>query len=94
MQPLFIQHVSHTYTCAHVLYYTQGGSAEIELEQGDVIRLSTDEQFSKSGNKDMVYVDYENIVRLMAIGDTVYIDDGLISMRVIAKDDKCLITGE
>ena len=72
----------------------QGGSAEISLEAGKVFKLSIDEQYKESGTDQCIYVDYKNIVKIMNPGDIVYIDDGLISLKVREKNGTTLITGE
>jgi len=59
-----------------------GGSAEILLEKGAVIRLTTDPAFEQSGTADNLYVDYKNITRVLSVGSRVFIDDGLISLAV------------
>uniref|UniRef100_A0A1I7YI42 Pyruvate kinase n=1 Tax=Steinernema glaseri TaxID=37863 RepID=A0A1I7YI42_9BILA len=61
---------------------TGGGSAEVELKKGDSIRLSTDKQFETSGTAVCLYVDYQNITKVVKEGSRVFIDDGLISLIV------------
>lgn len=60
----------------------QGGSAEVELKKGDKIKLTTDKAYESKGTKDMVYVDYENIQKVVAPGNRIYLDDGLMSLVV------------
>ncbi|CAH1128618.1 unnamed protein product [Ceutorhynchus assimilis] len=59
-----------------------GGSAEIELKRGDTIKLTTDKAYAEKGNKDTVFVDYENIQKVVKVGNRIYVDDGLISLVV------------
>ncbi|CAH1107570.1 unnamed protein product [Psylliodes chrysocephalus] len=59
-----------------------GGSAEVELKKGDKIKLTTDKAYESKGTKDMVYVDYENIQKVVAPGNRIYLDDGLMSLVV------------
>lgn len=59
-----------------------GGSAEIELKRGETIKLTTDKAYAEKGNKDTVYVDYDNIQKVVKVGNKVYVDDGLISLVV------------
>ncbi|XP_070545809.1 pyruvate kinase PKM-like [Ptychodera flava] len=59
-----------------------GGSAEIELVKGEKIRLSLDPKYSESGDKDRIYVDYKNITKVVNVGGKIYVDDGLISLKV------------
>lgn len=64
------------------MLYLQGGSAEIELKKGDTIKLTTDKAYAEKGNKDTVYVDYDNIQNVVKVGNKIYVDDGLISLVV------------
>jgi pyruvate kinase len=55
--------------------------------------LSTDECYRECGDKNIVYVDYENIVDL-PIDTKIFIDSGLISVRVVDKGVNYLTTGQ
>jgi len=57
-----------------------GALKEIKLNKGDSIRLSTDKQFENKGSNKLVYVDYENITKILKENDRLYVDDGLILM--------------
>lgn len=59
-----------------------GGSAEIKVNIGDMLTLSTDKKFAECGDNDTIYVDYVNITKVLSVGSLVYVDDGLISLRV------------
>ena len=48
------------------------------------MRLSTDDAHYKTGTKDCFYVDYKNITKVTKVGDTVFIDDGLVSLKIEA----------
>ncbi|KAI3415382.1 hypothetical protein GPALN_004991 [Globodera pallida] len=74
---------------------TGGGSAEISLEKGSSIRLTTDAAFEKSGTAVNLYVDYKNITKVVSKGSHVFIDDGLLSLIVEEiYDDAILCTVE
>ncbi|XP_076619981.1 pyruvate kinase-like isoform X1 [Colletes latitarsis] len=61
-----------------------GGSAEVELVKGQSFKLSTDKSLLEKGNVNAVFVDYENISKVLKVGNRVFVDDGLISLIVTA----------
>merc|ERR1719209_40552 len=60
-----------------------GGSAEVELVEGNMIKLSLDEAHFESGDASCIFVDYKNLTKVVKAGDTIYVDDGLISPKVV-----------
>ncbi|XP_001642026.2 pyruvate kinase PKM [Nematostella vectensis] len=67
-------------------------AGEIKLEKGQKLKVSTDKALYDQGNTECIFVDYENIVKVVQIGGTVYVDDGLISLKVLEKGDNFLTT--
>ncbi|KAH9369311.1 hypothetical protein HPB48_012387 [Haemaphysalis longicornis] len=59
-----------------------GPSAEIELKKGETITLTTDNSFYEKCDENTLYVDYENITKVLKVGSRIFIDDGLISVDV------------
>merc|ERR1719433_172954 len=57
------------------------GRKEIVWEAGDIVKLTTDEAFKEKCTKEVVYVDYKNITKVMQPGKRIFIDDGLISIK-------------
>merc|ERR1711971_392129 len=53
-------------------------------EKGDTIKIVTDDQYKEKCTKDILWVDYKNISKVLVPGARIFIDDGLIS--VIAKE--------
>lgn len=58
------------------------GAAEVTLTTGDHVTLTVDSQYREQCSASLVYVDYENIVNVLKPGSCVFIDDGLIALRV------------
>jgi len=54
------------------------------LEKGAKVRLSTNEAMREKGTEKEFFVDYTNITKVCEKGSTVFIDDGLISLKVEA----------
>lgn len=77
-----------------LLHVQQGGSAEIDLKVGHVIKLSINEKYKEIGDENVIYVDYKNIVKVCLPGDIVFVDDGLISLKVTDKNSSSLTTGK
>ena len=57
------------------------GRKEIVWEAGDIVKLTTDEEYKEKCTKEVIYVDYKNITKVMQPGKRIFIDDGLISIK-------------
>jgi len=55
---------------------------DVQLLAGTEVTLTVDKAFENSCDSSLIYLDYTNIVKVVSIGSLVYIDDGLISLRV------------
>ncbi|RWS19471.1 hypothetical protein B4U80_04360, partial [Leptotrombidium deliense] len=55
---------------------------EVELVKGKDIKVTIDNNLAKNGSPELLYVDYKNIVKVLKPGNRVYVDDGLISLKV------------
>jgi hypothetical protein len=60
----------------------QGPASEVEIVKGTQVLVTVDPAFRTRGNANTVWVDYPNIIRVVAVGGRIYIDDGLISLVV------------
>merc|ERR1712153_272011 len=60
------------------------GKLEVTLETGAAIKITTDDAFMEKCTKDILWVDYKNISKVLVPGARIFIDDGLTS--VIAKE--------
>lgn len=45
--------------------------------------MTTDTSFEEKGSAQVLFVDYSNITKVVSVGSRVYIDDGLISFKVL-----------
>ena len=59
-----------------------GGSAVVTLEKGKSITLSLDKADFDIGTVDKIFVNYKNLPKVIAQDDLIFIDDGLISLKV------------
>lgn len=55
---------------------------KVELKNGKLFRLTINETFRDKGSSDAVFINYENIVNILKKGSTIFIDDGLIELKV------------
>jgi len=60
-----------------------GGSAIVNLVKGNKITLSLMDADKESGDVDRVWVDYKNLPKVITKNDLIFVDDGLISLKVL-----------
>ncbi|XP_035011883.1 pyruvate kinase PKM isoform X1 [Hippoglossus stenolepis] len=58
------------------------GTAEVELKKGHTIKLTLDKQYIENCDEKFLWLDYKNITKVVQAGSHIYIDDGLISLKV------------
>uniref|UniRef100_A0AAQ5X021 Pyruvate kinase n=1 Tax=Amphiprion ocellaris TaxID=80972 RepID=A0AAQ5X021_AMPOC len=58
------------------------GTAEVELKKGETIKLTLDDQYKEKCDEKVLWLDYKNITKVVQTGSHVFIDDGLISLKV------------
>ena len=54
----------------------------MKLRKGTEVKLTTDKSYAQKCNDKIIYVDYENIVKVVSVGSRVFVDDGFISLLV------------
>jgi pyruvate kinase len=74
---------------------SKSGPDEVELVAGQSITITVDDAFKNECTKERLYVDYKNLPKAMSVGSLIYIDDGLISIRVTSiGEDGVSVQGE
>jgi len=63
------------------------GYKEVKLTAGQEIIVSVNKDHYAECSDKVIYVDYANIVNIMEVGQLIYIDDGLLSLKVKQKKD-------
>jgi len=63
---------------------------EITLKEGDTLTVTTNVDFKNKCDEKHLYIDYVNLPKAVKIDDLIFVDDGLLSLRVtkIADDEK------
>jgi len=64
---------------------TQGVNAEVEIKSGDEITVTIDDQYEEACTKDILWLDYKNLVQVIETGKRILIDDGNLSLIVQEK---------
>lgn len=65
-----------------LLMMWQSGTAEVELNKGNMIKITLDDTYQDNCSDEILWLDYKNITKVVEIGSKIYIDDGLISLQV------------
>jgi len=63
------------------------GGADVTLEAGTKVVVTTDESLKDSCDASTIYVDYKNITKVVPVGGLIFVDDGLISLKVTGVND-------
>ena len=76
-----------------VVVVVQGVSSEVEIKSGDPITVTIDDQYQESCTKDLVWLDYKNLINVIDPGKRILIDDGNLSLVVQEKGQYCSLSG-
>lgn len=67
------------------------GDKDLPISAGDVINITTDDAYATASDNKNMYVDYKNITKVIEPGRIIYVDDGVLSFKVLeVVDDKTL----
>lgn len=68
------------------------GPSEVHLHTGAQFRLTIVTEHSTKGSTRMMFVDYEGIVQHATVGQTIFLDDGCIELRVTGANADTIVT--
>lgn len=68
-----------------------GVNEEVQIQDGTVVKIVTDDKYQELVDEGTVWVDYKNICNVLEVGKKIYIDDCLISLIVTEKAEDHLI---
>ncbi|KAK9456797.1 pyruvate kinase [Dipodascopsis uninucleata] len=57
--------------------------ADIPISAGEELVITTDDEYIKKCSKEVMYIDYKNITKVIAPGRIIYVDDGVLSFKVL-----------
>ena len=65
----------------------EGLGSTVMLEKGTKILVTTDPAEKPNCSAEQIYMDYANLPKVMAVGQSIMVDDGLIELKVESKDE-------
>ncbi|CBH16548.1 pyruvate kinase 1, putative [Trypanosoma brucei gambiense DAL972] len=60
---------------------------EVSFAPGDIVCVTTDPAYEKVGTKEKFYIDYPQLTKAVPVGGSIYVDDGVMTLRVVSKED-------
>ncbi|KAL1966356.1 hypothetical protein VTN77DRAFT_4498 [Rasamsonia byssochlamydoides] len=67
------------------------GDKDIPIKEGHELNITTDDKYATCSDDKNMYVDYKNITKVIEPGKLIYVDDGILSFKVLEiVDDKTL----
>ncbi|XP_072138469.1 pyruvate kinase PKM isoform X1 [Mobula birostris] len=61
------------------------GTAEVELKKGAKLKITLDDAYKDKCDEKILWLDYKNLIKVVEKNSRIYVDDGLISLRVLDK---------
>ncbi|KAG0375346.1 Pyruvate kinase [Mortierella sp. AD032] len=59
---------------------------EVPIPAGHKLIITTDDKYAEACTGDIMYVDYKNLPKVITPGKIIYVDDGVLSFRVLEVD--------
>ncbi|KAF8937606.1 pyruvate kinase [Dissophora ornata] len=60
---------------------------EVPISAGHEMIFSTDDQYAEACTAEVMYIDYKNITKVIVPGKIIYVDDGVLSFKVLAVEE-------
>ncbi|KAI8977518.1 pyruvate kinase [Mycotypha africana] len=60
---------------------------EVPIKKGHVLNITTDDKYKEACDGDNMYVDYKNLPKVMEVGKNIYVDDGILTFKVVEIHD-------
>ncbi|KAG0248636.1 Pyruvate kinase [Mortierella polycephala] len=60
---------------------------EVPITAGHKMIISTNDQYAESCTGEVMYVDYKNLTKVIVPGKVIYVDDGILSFKVLSVED-------
>ena len=70
------------------------GGGSIDLKAGDTLTVTTDPAFKDECDEKKLYMDYVNLPKVMKVGGIIFVDDGLLGLKVTSIDNDTELTCE
>lgn len=58
--------------------------ADVAIDAGHEFYITTDKAHAEAGSKEMIFMDYANLPKVTSPGKLIYVDDGILSLQVLA----------
>ncbi|KAG0259625.1 Pyruvate kinase [Mortierella polycephala] len=56
---------------------------DVSFEAGHQMTFTTDDEYAEASTDEVLYIDYKNITKVMTPGKVIFIDDGVMSFKVL-----------
>ncbi|KAG1472960.1 hypothetical protein G6F56_001232 [Rhizopus delemar] len=60
---------------------------ELAISKGHEMNITTNDEYATACDSENMYVDYKNLPEVIDVGKLIYVDDGVLSFKVIEKGD-------
>ncbi|KAF9318285.1 Pyruvate kinase, partial [Podila horticola] len=60
---------------------------EVPITAGHQMIISTNDEYAEACDGEVMYVDYKNLTKVITPGKVIYVDDGVLSFKVLSVED-------